>query len=115
MFLETNKVEIGKIIKECRHRKKLTQCQLAELIDLNEKQIYRIESGLNYPTYITFAKLLKALEIDAKVFETKQTQEHTPLIREIINLLRNSNNTELKTYLDVLTVLKRNMRNIQKQ
>ena len=43
-------VFIGKKIKEQRKRLGLSQFELAELVDVHEKQIYRIETGLNTPS-----------------------------------------------------------------
>ena len=55
MILETDKKIIGNKFKEYRKSKQLTQFELAEKVGLNEKQISRIEAGLNYPTYLTKA------------------------------------------------------------
>ena len=68
MLLETDKALLGKKFKHYRKMKKMTQFKLAEKVGLNEKQISRIESGLNYPTYITFVKLIEVLEIDINYF-----------------------------------------------
>lgn len=50
MILENDKKIIGNKFKEYRKSKQLTQFELAEKVGLNEKQISRIEAGLNYPT-----------------------------------------------------------------
>lgn len=114
MLLETDKIKIGKKIKEYRKLRNLTQSQLAELVDLNEKQIYRIESGLNYPTYTTFAKLLKVLEISLTEFELSSEIRENHLLTELVHLIKNSSEIELKAYLDVFYALRKNIRNIQK-
>ena len=64
MILETDKKIIGNKFKEYRKSKQLTQFELAEKVGLNEKQISRIEAGLNYPTYLTFVKLLDVLDVN---------------------------------------------------
>lgn len=96
MLLETDKAIIGKKFREYRKSKHLTQFELAEKVGLNEKQISRIEAGLNYPTYLTFVKLI-----------------NNPLQDEVIHLIKNASEAELKVYIDVLKSLKKNFKNFQ--
>lgn len=109
MLLKTDKFEIGKIVKKYRYRKNLTQNQLAELVDLNEKQIYRIEAGLNYPTYITFVKLVNVLNIDINDFAENVAKKQNPLVDEIIRIVQDSNDYELEIYINVLLSLKKSL------
>jgi len=109
MLLETDKVTIGKKIREFRKLNKLTQIELAEKVDLNEKQISRIEMGLNYPTYITFAKLINILNIDLKVFSGNNNEIKDSSKNKLLHLINNSNEKELKIFLDVLSALKQNL------
>lgn len=113
MQLETNKAIIGEKIKKYRKRKQLTQAQLAELVDLNEKQIYRIETGLNHPTYLTFVKLVEVLEININDFTINKKIKTNPLIDEIMHILKNSSDSELRTYIEMLTTLKKHLSEIQ--
>lgn len=55
-------MNIGDKIKEIRKSKKLTQKQLAELVDLSEISIRRYEKGINRPTFEILDKIAKALE-----------------------------------------------------
>ena len=96
MLLETDKAIIGKKFREYSKSKHLTQFELAEKVGLNEKQISRIEAGLNYPTYLTFVKLT-----------------NNPLQDEVIHLIKNASEAELKMYIDVLKSLKKNFKNFQ--
>lgn len=109
MQFETDKVIIGKKIKEYRKRKQLTQAQLAELVDLNEKQIYRIEAGLNHPTYMTFVKIIEVLCIDINDFAINSKIEHNPLKDKIMHITNNSDELELRTYLDVISAIHKNL------
>ena len=110
MLLESDKITIGKKFKEYRKRKKLTQFELAEMIGLNEKQIYRIEAGLNYPTYLTFIKLVEVLDINVNDLIIKTPIVRNPLQDEIIHIIKTSNDVELKTYIDVLKSLRKNLK-----
>jgi len=60
--------EIGQIIKSYRKMLNLTQFQLAEMVEIDEKQLGKIERGVHYPSVPTFLKLLKILNIDINKF-----------------------------------------------
>ena len=83
MILETDKKIIGNKFKEYRKSKQLTQFELAEKVGLNEKQISRIEAGLNYPTYLTFVKLLDVLDVNILDFVQSAPLTNNPLQDEI--------------------------------
>ncbi|MBO6256473.1 helix-turn-helix transcriptional regulator [bacterium] len=57
---------IGLNIRVERTIKRLTQAQLAELIDVHEKYIGKIESGKQNITIKTLNKIANALDIDVK-------------------------------------------------
>ncbi len=88
MLLETDKAIIGKKFREYRKSKHLTQFELAEKVGLNEKQISRIEAGLNYPTYLTFVKLIDVLNINIEDFIQEAPLTNNPLQDEVIHLLK---------------------------
>ena len=111
MRLETDKKILGLIIRKYRKMKNYTQFQLAELVGLNEKQISRIEAGQNYPTYITFAKLIEALEIKLEDI-TSQDKENPK--QNIENILKNSSELEYSMYFDILKSVKSNLNLIKK-
>ena len=113
MLLEENKLNIGKKIREQRKRKHLTQFMLAEKVGLHEKQISRIESGLNYPTLISFIKILYILGMDLHDFAEKETIKNNPLRNDILNIIKNANDKELKIFFDILNPLKKNLDNFK--
>ena len=113
MLLETDKAIIGKKFREYRKSKHLTQFELAEKVGLNEKQISRIEAGLNYPTYLTFVKLIDVLNINIEDFTQEAALTNNPLQDEVIHLIKNASEAELKVYIDVLKSLKKNFKNFQ--
>lgn len=55
-------------IKIERMRKKLTQAQLAEIIDVHEKYIGKVESGKQNITIRTLIRIAKALDISIDKF-----------------------------------------------
>ena len=113
MLLETDKQIIGQKIREFRKLKKLTQFELAEMVDLNEKQISRIEMGLNYPTYTTFVKLIDILDIDIENLIKNTSENISPIENKISYLIKNSNEQELEFYYQVLKTLKSGLQNFK--
>ncbi len=112
MRLETDKKILGQMIRKYRKMKNYTQFQLAELVGLNEKQISRIEAGQNYPTYITFAKLIEALDINLSDI-TAQNKNQNPK-QGLENILKNSSELEYSMYFDILKSVKSNLNLIKK-
>ena len=64
--------KIGKRIKETRRRKNMTQAKLAELADMADASISRIETGAKQASLESLAKISRALNIslDFLVFGT---------------------------------------------
>lgn len=60
--------EMGELFRTFRKAQHLTQFQLAEAIEIDEKQLGKIERGVHYPSVTTFLKLIKALNIDVNKF-----------------------------------------------
>jgi transcriptional regulator with XRE-family HTH domain len=110
MLLETNKIVLGQKIKAQRKRKRITQFRLAELIGLHEKQVSRIEAGLNYPTYLSFVKIVDALEMDISDFNVEKQIEKNPAKDDILHIISTANEIELKTYLEILKPLRKNLK-----
>ena len=57
---------LGKRIKKLRKQKKLSQEQLAELLDVSESTVSLWERDIVVPTTINFFELAEALETDVK-------------------------------------------------
>ncbi len=107
--INKNKLQIGEIIKAQRKRLGLTQFELAEKADMHEKQISRIEAGLNHPTFDNFIKIIDILGLKLSDFDTKMSQKSNKLKEDLIYSINSSTDKELKTYLDVINSLKKNL------
>jgi len=59
--MENTKELLGAQIREIRKARGLTQEQLAEMIDVEQKHVSRIESGKNYPSIDRLEKIAAAL------------------------------------------------------
>lgn len=74
----------GKRIKELRIKKGLTQEQLAEMIDVGERNLSKIECGNVFVKAKTIAKLITALEIEPhELFEFSKYKKNN-LLKEIL-------------------------------
>ena len=86
----------GRKIKEYRKKKNLTQAQLAELVNVDDKHISCIESGKNFPSPDLIERLATSLDVEPKdLFEFYYLQDIEDLKSDIIKMLDKLNNDEL--------------------
>ena len=80
----------GKRIKELRTKQGLTQEQLAEMIEVGERNLSKIECGNVFVKASTIAKLINALRIEPQeLFEFSQYKEQKNIKQELINAIQN--------------------------
>ena len=71
------KIKIGNFISECRKKKKLTQEQLAEKMDVSVNAVSKWERGLNLPDISKMPELCNILEITInELLEGKKLNEN---------------------------------------
>lgn len=86
----------GRKIKEYRKKKNLTQAQLAELVNVDDKHISCIESGKSFPSADLIERLATSLEVEPKdLFEFYYLQETPDLKIDLITMLDKLNQDEL--------------------
>ena len=86
----------GRKIKEYRKKKNLTQAQLAELVNVDDKHISCIESGKNFPSPDLIERLATSLDVEPKdLFEFYYLQDAEDLKSDIITMLDKLNKDEL--------------------
>lgn len=86
----------GRKIKEYRKKKNLTQAQLAELVNVDDKHISCIESGKNFPSPDLIERLAISLNVEPKdLFEFYYLQDVEDLKSDIIIMLDKLNKNEL--------------------
>ncbi len=67
---------LGLKIKEVRKQRKITQEQLAEMLDLDVGYISKLEVGRNFPTIGTLEKIAEALGVELyELFRFTQEKE----------------------------------------
>lgn len=82
----------GKRVKELRVKNGLTQEQLAEMIEVGERNLSKIECGNVFVKAKTIAKLIDALKIEPKeLFEFSQYQKQEILKKNLIDEINKDN------------------------
>ena len=97
---------LGTKIKNQRKRLGISQFELAEMVDIHEKQIYRIETGQCSPSITNILKILYALNIDVRVLDEDNITNFNPVRDEIYSLLVGATDEELVLYSNVIKAIK---------
>lgn len=96
---------IGNTIKTYRKKLNLTQSELAEMVDLSDQHISRIESGCYVPSLPTFFDLVNVLKIDLQEFGFDIETTSNPLKRELLDKISSATETELIFYNNILNAI----------
>lgn len=84
---------LGKRIQELRKLRKMTQEQVAELMNIETNSLSNIENGRYYPTADNLEKIVTILNFPPKMFfQFEHCQEPQDLIGEINELLQKNPN-----------------------
>ena len=98
--------KLGKRIKEVRRRKKISQEKLADMIEMNQRSITRIESAKTIPSLLTLSKISKALEINVlDLFDTEPQKTADEYSSRINDVLIKLSDKDKKIILDIMLVL----------
>lgn len=99
---------LGEKLRLARKAKGLTQQEVAEMAEIDEKHLSRIENGKFFPTFTTLSRLLTALDLplDATGLEFQKLNTDNPLYIKALQILNSAeNDVQLSCYLDVLTTM----------
>ena len=107
-----DKIAIGQKIQELRKAKGFSQAKLAELVDLHEKHISRIESGRYLPNFDNLVKILTVLEYDiTKIADSNKFElAENPDRAKLHKIINNANDTELKFYLGLMEQVQKGLK-----
>lgn len=87
----------GKRLKELRKAKKITQEQLAEIVELDPKQVCRIENGTCFTTFETLQKLANFYNVEIyDLFSYQHKQSKSALIHEMNSILINASDDQIE-------------------
>jgi len=64
----TKKKLLGSIIKKERESKNITQDRLSSLIEIDPRNLSKIERGINFPSFKSFCKIVEVLKIEPNYF-----------------------------------------------
>ncbi len=106
MSMSIDKKLIGQKIKEYRKRKRLSQAQLAEKINISDKHMGRIEAGKYLPGIENFLNIISVLEIDINDFGIYSPKVENSNLAQLLELIRSSSEKEISAYLKILKVFK---------
>ncbi len=99
--------KIGKQIQKYRKMRGLTQLDFAKEIGVTEKQISKIETGVHYPKFSNFIKMLDVLGIDMKDIDYQVETEDSSLKGNIIKMINRSSEEELICYSAIIKNIRR--------
>ena len=104
----TDKVTIGKIIKNLRNNAHLTQFELAEKVNLSEKHISKIERGISIVKLDTFLKLANVLNFSLSDFGVNTINDNNDTKSKLLNFILSCNDKQAKILLDISRVIQNN-------
>ena len=103
-------MELGKILKTIREAKNLSQKELAGLLNMNQAQYSRIESGRTDPAFTVVVKIAKALGVTmVELFQAddifKDVNSYDKTLMEKLRLIENLDDTEKKSIYNIIDSL----------
>ena len=105
---------IAEKIKYHRKKMNLTQAELAEMTDISDQHLSRIERGCYLPSLNTFFMLVKILKIDLREFGFDTEDINNPLKSRLVDVINKANDNELVFFNDVITSLDGAIKKVQK-
>ena len=94
---------LGSVVNQARRELKMTQLEVADRIQADERTILNIEHGKGNPKLEILWPLLRTLSIDAnKVFYPEQLHDNSDHVR-LQQLLTDCNEVEMRLLLSVCT------------
>ncbi len=92
------KILFGRHIKQLRVNLKLTQFELGEMADINQRQVALIESGKSFPSLRTMVKFTNIFSCKIQdLFLFENLQDSKVLKQELQVIIDNSNFDKVKT------------------
>ncbi len=109
-----DKKYIAERIKYYRKKMNLTQAELAEMVDLSDQHLSRIERGCYVPSLTTFFQLVKILKIDLREFGFDTEAVNNPTKDKLIDIINRANDNELVFFNDVISALENALKKVRK-
>lgn len=106
MMKFNDKNYIAERIKYHRKKQNLTQAELAEMVNLSDQHLSRIESGCYIPSLPTFFTIIETLKIDLREFGYNIQTTENNVKNELIDIIAKSNSNELIFYNKIIKSIK---------
>jgi len=89
---------LGKRIQELRKKKNITQQQLADILEIDQRTLSAIECGINFPSK-NLIKIAEAFGVDVKdIFDFEHNEMNKEMFKEkIISSLDKLDDQDLRT------------------
>ena len=107
--------EIGERVKQARLARGLSQADLAELLNVSDGYISKVELGKNAMTVTVLVRLSDALEVSTDWLlrnRTREAREYT--MAELEELFKDCDPSELQALLNLLQQMKTTIRDMKK-
>lgn len=108
-----DKIFIGQKIKYYRKKLNLTQSELAEMVDLSDQHMSRIESGCYMPSLKTFFALVNVLKIDLREFGFNTENFENPAKNKLINKITTATDSELIFYENLIDATNKSLNKVK--
>ena len=95
----------GAKLKQIRMSRGLSQARLAEMADIHEKHISKIETGRFHPNFETLNKILKALDLkldDVGIDLKEISTNDNPFYIKAMQILSKADEQEIEYYYSIL-------------
>lgn len=87
--MKTTKELLGERIRELRKDRGFTQEQLAELVDVEQKHVSRLELGKSFPTIERLEKIADALNVPLRdLFDFKHLADEDTRVKSIEEMVK---------------------------
>jgi len=108
MNIELDFKEIGARIQKLRTDRKMTQAELAERIDTNQKHLSRIECGYHRSTLDAIVAIAKALDISVDyLIADFNDSKNASTLQVILNEIRDMTPKQLEMLRDNIKTIKK--------
>ena len=89
--------QFGKRIAKLRARKKITQENLAEMVNYSPNHLSKLESGRTNPSFDLLVKIADALDVDiSELFKFKEAESLEQIKTKLNNVINSSNEKDIR-------------------
>ena len=113
-------ISLGNAVKEARTESKLTQEQIADMLDIDSRTISQIERGLGNPKLETLYPLIRILNVDANTIFYSAPKTETPKLDRLMRLVSTCTEYEaheliriVNDILNIIAILKTKTKKMQ--